>query len=168
MINNIMDILNEIEYGFKDKFGNNLINDLDKWNNFNDFYYLQEPEELLNSKCGVCWDQVELERYLFNKEGIYVRTYFIYMDDKDNLPSHTFLIYEENNRYYWFEHSWNKYKGIYEYFDLNSLLNDVKNKFKEEYNLDGVLYLYEYRKPKKHIRCNDFYKYIETEKRIDN
>lgn len=169
MINNIMNILNEIEYGFKDDFGNNIINDLNKWNNeFNDFYYLQDPEELLNSKCGVCWDQVELERYLFDKEGIVTKTYFIYIDGENYLPSHTFLTYEKNNKCYWFEHSWDKYKGIHKYSNIDVLLNDVKKKFKKEYNIDADLYLYEYSKPKKHIRCNDFYKYIETEKRIDN
>ena len=61
----IMDKLNSIEYGFKDKNGNNLINS-ERWDKeFYKFYFLLSPEELLSSKCGVCWDQVELERKLF-------------------------------------------------------------------------------------------------------
>ena len=28
------------------------------------------PEELLNKKIGVCWDQVELERKLFEENNI--------------------------------------------------------------------------------------------------
>ena len=65
-IENIMSIMDNIEYGFKDENGNNIIYDTEKWdNNFNDFYYLQTSDELLKSKCGVCWDQTELERELF-------------------------------------------------------------------------------------------------------
>ena len=50
----IMDELRNIEYGFKDKNGANLINS-ESWDkNFYNFYYLLSPEELLHSKCGVC------------------------------------------------------------------------------------------------------------------
>ena len=53
-VSKIMDSLNGIEYGFKDKNGINLINS-EKWDtNFSSFYYLLSPEELLRSKCGVC------------------------------------------------------------------------------------------------------------------
>lgn len=35
-------------------------------------YYLQSPKELLNSKCGLCFDQVEFERTLpSGSNGIY-------------------------------------------------------------------------------------------------
>lgn len=170
-INRIMDVLNTIEYGFKDNNGNNIINDTEKWDNeFNDFYYLQEPDELLNSKCGVCWDQVELERKLFSDAGIDTKSYFIFLVDGDNLPSHTFLLYKINNKFCWFEHSWGKYVGIHEYSNESELLNDIKDKFMSEHNYvsnSTPLYIYEYDKPKKHIKCDEFYKYIETQKRIE-
>lgn len=42
----IIKIMNGVEYGFKDNYENNIINNQNKWDNeFNDFYYLQEPEE---------------------------------------------------------------------------------------------------------------------------
>ena len=114
----ITDSLNDIEYGFKDKDGINLINS-EKWDtNFSSFYYLLSPEELLRSKCGVCWDQVELERRLFNDSGISCNTYFIYIDDKKELPSHTFLTFQQNSKYYRFEHSWHDMGGIHEYNSL--------------------------------------------------
>ena len=57
-----MYVMNDIEYGFKDQNGKNIIYDKEKWNNeFYDFYYLQTPNELLKTKCGVCWDQDELK-----------------------------------------------------------------------------------------------------------
>lgn len=172
-IKKIMDELNDIEYGFKDIYGNNLINS-EIWDtDFSNFYFLLSPEELLNSRCGVCWDQVELERKLFNDLNIDCDTYFIYIDDKENLPSHTFLVFQLNNKYYWFEHSWYDMKGIHEYNNLDTLLNDVKIKFidsrKNEINLElnYDTYIYKYNQPKYHITCDEFYSYIYTQEKIN-
>lgn len=170
-IKKIMNIMENIEYGYKDLNGNNIIiTDPNKWDNeFDSFYKLLTPEELLKTKCGVCWDQVELERKLFEDNDIKCKTYFIFIHDHDMLPSHTFLTYETNNKHYWFEHSWNFYKGIHEYESKIDLLLDIINIFRKEHSetsKDANLYLYEYKKPKDHITCNDFYKYIETQKLI--
>ena len=76
----------------------------------------------------------------------------------------------ENNYYYWFEHSWNKYKGIHKYKTKEELLLDVKNKFINENNYvskGASLYIYSYKKPPYHIKCMDFYNYITREKKID-
>ena len=169
-IDKIMTIMEEIDYGFKDDQNNNLVEDDDKWNDFSKFYYLLSPEELLKTKCGVCWDQVELERNLFEKNNIDCKTYFIYIDDNKNLPSHTFLTYSVDNIFYWFEHSWYNYKGIHKYNNEKDMLEDIKNKFidsrKDEVDENYKLYLYEYKKPNYHISCNEFYEYIKTQKRI--
>ena len=170
-INEINLIMNQMEYGFKDSSGQNIINNLEKWDNeFDKFYYLQTPEELLISKCGVCWDQVELERKLFSDNNINFKTYFIYIIDNDMLPSHTFLVYNDDKNYYWFEHSWGEYKGIHKYNSIKNLFDDVIYKFKnshKEVRKNSKVFLYEYEKPKYHITCNDFYKYIETQKLIE-
>ncbi len=167
----IMNLLDSIEYGFKDENGENIINaNPEKWDNeFSKFYYLQNPDELLKSKCGVCWDQVELERKLFQDNNIKFKTYFIYIVNNDILPSHTFLTYENNNKHYWFEHSWGAYKGVHEYESELELLLDVKKIFMNEHSYvseNYFLYIYEYQKPKKHINCDEFYEYIETQKLI--
>lgn len=166
-IDEIMNIMENIEYGYKDCNGDNIFyTDSKKWNNeFHNFYKLLSPEQLLEAKCGVCWDQVELERKLFENNDIECKTYFIYIYDKNNLPSHTFLTYENNDKHYWFEHSWEKYKGIHEYKSEKELLLDIKKIFTKEYNYikKGSVYLYEYKKPKYNLNCNNFYKYIETQ-----
>lgn len=169
----IMDELDNIEYGFKDSNGVNLINS-ESWDKeFYKFYFLLSPEELLLSKCGVCWDQVELERKLFNDANIDCDTYFIYIDDNENLPSHTFLTFQLNNKYYWFEHSWYDMKGIHEYNNIKALLNDVKIKFIDsrkneiDLNLNFNTYIYKYNKPKYHISCDEFYNYIKTQEIIN-
>lgn len=169
--NKIMNIMEKIEYGFPDEDGNNLIitNPKKYEEDFYKFYYLLTPTELLEKKYGVCWDQVELERYLFEKNKINVKTYFIYINDNDNLPSHTFLTYQSHNNFYWFEHSWYQYKGIHKYNSLKELLLDVKQKFINSHkDVDSTYtFVYEYTKPKEHINCQDFYHYCEKQKLIN-
>lgn len=164
----IMNIMETIEYGFKDKNKQNIIEtNIEKWyNEFYDFYYLQTPDELLESRCGVCWDQVELERHLFEKKQINVKTYFICTYDGDNLPSHTFLTYKEKDKYIWFEHSWGQYKGIHKYNTKKELLLDVKSKFIKSHktNKNSPTIIYEYDKPNYHITCDQMYKYCELQK----
>lgn len=169
-VNKIMEIMNTIEYGFKDTNGKNIleVNPKKYDEEFYDFYYLLSPDELLGKKCGVCWDQVELERKLFSDIKVQVKTYFICIYDGDNLPSHTFLTYKDNNKYYWFEHSWNKYCGIHEYDTLESLLLDVKDKFiQSNLEFDSTnTFVYEYQPPKYHTKFLEFYNYIETQKLV--
>ena len=49
-------------------------NDVD--DKFSEFYKLQSPDEVLKNKIGVCWDQVELERYWFKKHGYEIKTIY--------------------------------------------------------------------------------------------
>lgn len=171
-IKKIMEIMEQIEYGFLDNNGNNIFDNVDLEYTFNKVYYIMSPEELLNKKIGVCWDQVELERKLFEESNIKNETYFIYIDDKNNLPSHTFLVYYLNNKVYWFEHSWFDEKGIHEYNNLNDLLNAVEIKFikSRENEVPKALdvHIYKYNKPNYNISCDEFYNYIFTQKKIFN
>lgn len=167
MIEDIMKIMNDIEYGYKD------INDkvhFDADEDFSKLYRLQSPQETLKNKIGVCWDQVELERYLFDKMNINLKTYFIVHYDNDKCPTHTFLIYNENDKYYWFEHSWKKYRGIHVYDNKLDALKDIKTKFiKDELNNNYNymnLCVYEYTKPKYGLNVFDFYKHCENGKNI--
>ena len=165
--NNIMLLMEKIEYGWLDK-KNNKHYKID--NSFCDNYILQSPQEIIQNKLGVCWDQVELERYYFKNNNLNIKTYFLVYYDNDKCPTHTFLIYKENNKFYWFEHSWEKYRGIYEYNNLTNLLLDVRNKFiKDELDdsyIDSNLIIYEYQKPLSHICTTDFYKHCENGIRV--
>ena len=86
-MNNILNELNKIEYGWLDK--NNKIH-YEVNNEFSDNYILQSPEQTIKNKVGVCWDQVELERILFEKENIKFNTYFIVHYNNGKCPTHTF------------------------------------------------------------------------------
>ncbi len=117
-------VLEDINVGYVDKDGNKYLSFND---NFKDIYSLQGTREILNTKIGLSFDQVELERELLSKLNIDLRTYFIYYPSTGD--SHSFLIYKDNGKYYWFEHAWLKYKGIHEYDNKNDLLVDVIGKF---------------------------------------
>lgn len=170
MISEIMNVLDGIENGYLDEAGQNIMLDDARFEEeFDSFYHLQSPRELLKTKCGVCFDKVELERELFSKTNYKFYTYFICIKDINMLPCHTFLVYEDNSKYYWFEHSWGFYKGSHEYNSLNELLKDVSLKFIEshpEVVYNDNLYLYEYSKPEYNIDSCSFYNFIYSQKRI--
>lgn len=66
--------MKEITYGWVDVDGNKH-EEVDE--TYATLYRLQGPESLLTSKCGVCWDQVELERYYFSLSNYEFKTYII-------------------------------------------------------------------------------------------
>ena len=126
--NSIKDKLLDIKLGYRDKDGN-LCSGFNK--DFKERYYLQTPKSLLDSKVGLCFDQVELERELVTKLDVDCRTYFItYPDDKMDY-AHAFLIYKDAKKYYWIENAWLKYRGLHVYDSKDDLFDDILVKFVE-------------------------------------
>jgi len=121
-----------IHYGFVGRNNNRTYSpeDEDMDNDFASEYFLQSPTELLNSGHGVCWDITELERDWFAKHGYKFKVFFMMFvkETANNLPTHTFLAYEDNGKWYWFEHAFGEQKGIHEYESLEDLVADVKKK----------------------------------------
>ena len=154
--------MKDISYGWLDK-DDVIHNDITPY--FVQNYRLQSADEVWQSKTGVCWDQVEVQREFFLKENYNFKTMaIIYYDDKES-PTHTFLIYQDKEEWHWFEHSWHDYRGIHKYTDKKALLIDVQTKFiksiafKKDYK---NLCFYEYSKPKSGIGCQEFYKHCEA------
>lgn len=144
---NVKDKLDEIKLGYRDKAGNLYVGF--KYN-FKDIFYLQSPKQLMESKVGSCFDQVELERYLVNKLGVDCRTYFVMYPDDDMDYGHTFLVYKDSKFYYWLEHAWYKYRGVHVYNSKEELFNDVVLKFLDSIP-DGSIRkvkMYMYEKPR--------------------
>lgn len=157
--NEIMNFMQCIEYGWKDTKGNKHLT-LDS--NIKKTYYLQSPKELINSKIGLCIDQVELERYYFK----YLTTSYIIVYKDSNIERmHTFITYRKNNKYYWFEHAWTELKGIYEYNSLEELFEDIKSKyikFELKINInENNLNIYKYLKPKYGLTIEEFKKHCK-------
>ena len=164
----VMDLMRDIEYGWVDK-NNNKHSIVDE--TYSDNYILQSPNEVIKNKIGVCWDQVELERYFFKGNDWNVNTYFLVHYDNDKCPTHTFLTFKRDDKYYWFEHSWHQFRGIHKYNSLKELLLDVKNKFIEcELNSkyeETNLVIHEYKKPKYHVSVKEFYDHCDRGDYID-
>ncbi|MDE5539444.1 MAG: hypothetical protein K2J20_03035 [Bacilli bacterium] len=92
----------------------------------------------------------------------------IYYDSK-KVFTHTFVVYEEKEKFYWFEYSWQG-EGIHEYMSLFDLLTDVRAKFSKYNNIKFMdmdyLCVYKYKKPKFHIGLKDLYKHCESGENI--
>ncbi len=166
-IEEILAAMESIQYGFTNQ-DKKIFKDEDMVQNH---YCLQTPEEILETKVGVCWDQVELERYYFDKAKIPARTFCLIAYNDSSCPTHTFLIYQYDNHYFWFEHSWSIFQGIHEYSSLMEALKDVKKRFIaveiEAKGIEGNVILYEYDNPPKHASVEEFYHYIEKNPKIE-
>lgn len=157
---------NEIKYGFVDNSGNIYDNPgSDEWKqNWHDNGIVQNYESILNTKIGTCWDQVELERNWFSSNNYDFKTYFMFFENEKTLPTHTMLIYKENDKYYWFENSFEKERGIHEFNSFNELMNNVIDKqFKYAYEERGAsledkedIRYFEFTIPNENIKISDY------------
>ncbi len=167
----ILKRMDNIKYGFTDLNGN--IYEPNKKNYREVFpteYRLKRNDELLKTNYGVCWDQVELERYMLEKEGIECSSYGIVCYDDNLDPTHTFIVVNDDKKYYWVDHAWQIYSGINEYDTLLELLQDVKEKFitmlREDNVFSDSIFMYQYDKPRESYDCIGFYHYLENSKLI--
>ncbi len=125
----LMQFLDEnINYGVIDKDGN-IYND----SSSDDFqkvcftdWQTKDIESIISSGIGHCYDQVEIQRQWFCDNGYKVYTFWIsaYQEGIPNSGfSHTYLVYQQGGKYYYFEHADCCNKGIYQF---DSLLDAVK------------------------------------------
>lgn len=157
-----------VEYGFCDLDGNKYNETMKDFNiKCNELWKLSSPEELLKNKMGICFDQVELERDWFTKNNYKFKTIFI-MFFNTNLPTHTFLAYEENNNWYWFEHSDFANKGIHKFNNYEELIDYQKKKHIDYVSsfmeitekLLADLHIIEFDKPEYDINGKEYISYI--------
>ena len=158
----IMKLMDEINYGWVDKEGKPHT----KIENMIEMYMLQTPEEVMKSKVGLCWDQVELERFYFKEKDIDIKSYFIVYNDGKKFPCHTTMSFEKNGKFYWFEHAWDIYKGIKEFDTEDELLEEVKKCFislelKDGYD-NNQIFIYNYKKPEKKLNPLEFYGHCQN------
>ena len=109
-------MLNEFEYGYK--IHNKNVVDNDEFNN----YKTIDPYIFRKDKCGVCWDYVEYEALRFEllgfkptvkiPEHMQYSLYYMQHETIDNCnPTHTWLGFNINGKFYNFESSWKKNNG---------------------------------------------------------
>lgn len=126
-------------------------------------YIIQSPEEVLKNNVGVCWDMTELERDFCEKNKIPCKCYFALVNEDDN--THTFLTFEDKGKLFYFERSWDSFKGIYQTGNLEEVFDVLTNNFKEQEKLSNCpkikrISFYEYPKPTQyHLDCVSFQNY---------
>ena len=169
----LLDYMNKnIKYGFIGKNGKHYTDTTsEEWNDWYSQCIVQTGEEVLESNIGTCWDQVELERLWFEKHNYHFHTFFMWFEvgRECNLPTHTFLIFENDNKYYWFEHAFELYKGIHEFNSLREAVEAVKSKHIEYTKINyndasdedmECLAVYEYSKPKEQSNVDGYLKHV--------
>lgn len=165
-----------IKYGFVDKIGK--IYDDPSSKEWHENWYptciVQDGNQILNTGYGTCWDQVELERKWFKENNYHFKTIFIWfkLNEPNDLPTHSFLIYEDNGKYYWFEHSFEKHKGIHEFNSYEEAIDYVENKQLEYAILNSgaheddkkLIVAYEYDKPKNKCNVDEYIEHVTLNK----
>ena len=151
--------LSKIEYGWYDK--ENKLHIGLKDGRFLKEYRMQYVDEVKKHKNSICWDLCEVEREYFKTREFPFMTVFGVNKKMKNNPAHTFLVFKNKDKYYWFEASWNKMKGIREYNSLDDLFSDFKDNFSDfvkgkVYNKEDIEF-YRYKRPRERIGCNGFY-----------
>ncbi|MGN1201249.1 MAG: hypothetical protein ACI4R8_03220 [Candidatus Caccovivens sp.] len=122
--NQLMDFLDKnFRYGVIDNNGNKFYD-----SNSHEFqmvcnfqWKLRTIKEMLRDGIGHCYDQVEIEREWFEKNGYEIKTFWIsaYQKEIQNSGfSHTYLIYKENGSWNIFEHSDFFNKGIHKFSSI--------------------------------------------------
>lgn len=96
---------------------------------FDKYYRLLTPQEFIKYGGGVCWDYVVYQAYYFKKFYPGVKFYTFYHqtvhEDPNDAPTHSFMIFTINNKWYWFESSWKINMGIWEFNSLDEALNFI-------------------------------------------
>ena len=169
-INNPQELLDYMDknfsYGYLDKNGNiHRVEDADFDDVWYDSYVLENYDDVLRTNIGNCFDMTEFEREWFTSHGYKVSTFFemVVLPYENIYPTHSFLVFEKDNKYYHFEYSDFYNRGIHEYDSLEELLDrqfDTYLKYLDEFNIKEeekkniILKIFD--RPKEHISAKEY------------
>ena len=167
----------KINYGYLGKNGKVYHYDDSDFNtDWYDQYILESEDDILKNLYGTCWDQVELERNWFLKNGYEIKTiYEMVKLDYDNVyPTHSFLAYRDTDYWYWFENSDFNNRGIHKFNTFDELLNYQYKKYVEflkTFNITNdeieKIIVIEFDKPKEHISALEYLNHVIGSQRIN-
>ena len=162
---------NNINYGYLGKSGRVYhYDDFDFDEKWYDEYVLESSADILKTLCGNCWDQVELERYWFRKNGYEFKTIYemVRLDYENDFPTHSFLIFkDEDNNWNWFENSDFENRGIHKFDSINKLLKyqyDKYLKLLKKFNIsvseiEKIIFT-EFEEPKSNISASQYIEFV--------
>lgn len=150
-------------------------NDDEFFKNWYNKYVLQTTNQMLSTKVGTCWDQVEFARDWFLNHNYEIKTIYVMVElnYQNNYPTHSFLIYKSNNRWNWFENSDVENRGIHSFNTIDNLIKyqlatyikllktyDIKDS-----ELKNII-IKEFKKPKENIKVDEYLNWVVSEKDI--
>lgn len=134
---------------------------------------LASPEDIIKNGYGQCWDQVELERYWFLENGYKIKTLYIWfeLDFINPYNTHTYLIYEEGDKFCLFEHADEENKGIRKFDSYkDALYHQMGNHIRSNNRVRPMgkdiiecLHIYEYAQPPYGLEAFEFIDFILDE-----
>ena len=139
--------------------------------NMDKLYKIRLGEDFLKHKYGVCWDFCELERLFFLQENFEHECYFIesYITPEEGGPTHTFALFQHNNKWFWFEFAWLFYRGIWEYNSKEEALKDILEKFENLYDNQLInISIYQTQKVTKRLNAFEFVEHCLKGQKIIN
>ncbi len=168
---------NKINYGYLGKNGRVYHYDDSDFNlDWYEQYILESKNDILENLYGNCWDQVELERNWFLKNGYEIKTiYEMVKLDYDNIyPTHSFLVYKKNDYWYWFENADFNNRGIHKFNTFDDLLSYQYKKYVEflktfnitDEELEKII-VTEFDKPKEHISAEEYLNHVINSQQIN-
>lgn len=186
VLKNVLAQLNEIKYGWVDKYG--IVHKKARKDFFLQNYRLQSIDETLKYKVGTCWEQVELVRYLLEKENIQCKTYIIIYNDNNVIARHTIAVVNsnknssenktetdykninesKNNKYYLMESSWNMELKTFDSIDeiLKMFIKMYPSMYKiKDFDVNKIE-IFEYTKPEEHLNYNEFTEFCRRGKGV--
>lgn len=90
----------------------------------------QSAEELVKSKNGHCGEQSYLEYAVLTALGY--KCHLLFMKENSSEEdfgalgsAHVCVVYEDSDKYYWFEHAMEHMRGIHEYNTMQDLMKDI-------------------------------------------
>lgn len=120
----------------------------------------------------------ELERYWFKTHNYEFKTFYVWFELPYNntYSNHTYLVFEDCGKYYYFEHSDCNNRGIHEFTSYEDAINYqkekhvIKNKQRNPVGEEELknLCVYEYNQPMYGCTMKEFINYIlENGKKIE-
>lgn len=165
----LLEYMYDFEYGYVDDKGKKVKGDIEILKNkkFVENYKLLTPEESGKLKLGICYDQTEFERHIFeNYIKLPFKTYYIEVEKDKPWLTHAFLVYEDQNGMpTYFENSWTDIRGLHK-ADSEKAVIDIAVKF---IGLDDKIPMkeftcYEFSKPNYGLNVEDYMAFCRQKK----
>lgn len=133
-------------YANDDLYIQKMLNDMDEiqYDKSIQDWRLKSPSQVWKKKLGNCHDQSLYALNSLRQFGLEVgQLFFIELNEGEEVGgnAHTLTWYKKDDKYFWFEHSWENYRGIHgPYESLEELKADVYKSWKKDDDINSKKY----------------------------